>query len=91
MDFVKFLPVCKINGIGNVTAQLLESLDIHTCGDMFEKRALLHYCFSQHSFAFFLKVPNFFLLANFFVLPRYWGRVSLGKKREEVHRKAAHI
>jgi hypothetical protein len=79
-----------MNGIGNVTAQLLESLDILTCGDIFEKRGLLYYCFSQRSFAFFLKVlgPS---LVNVFVLPRYWRRDSFSKKRKEVPRKATHI
>ncbi|WP_369602184.1 DNA polymerase IV [Hahella sp. SMD15-11] len=39
-DFVKNLPVGKINGVGPVTRKKLESMGIHTCGDLQSVEAL---------------------------------------------------
>ena len=56
MDFVRPLPIRKISGIGNVTEQLLGSLGVTTCGDLWEKRGLLCLLFSECSYDYFIRV-----------------------------------
>jgi len=55
-EFIKDLPIRKISGIGNVTEQLLGSLGISTCRDLWDKRELLYLLFSESSYDYFLRV-----------------------------------
>ena len=56
MDFVSKLPIRKVSGIGNVTEQLLGSLGISNCKDLWEKRDLLYLLFSESSYDYFLRI-----------------------------------
>ena len=50
-NFVRSLPIRKVNGIGNVTEQLLKRvLGIETCDDLFNKRGYLAVLFSEITF-----------------------------------------
>ena len=50
-NFVRSLPIRKVNGIGNVTEQLLKRvLGIETCDDLFNKRGYLAILFSEITF-----------------------------------------
>uniref|UniRef100_UPI00358F281B DNA polymerase kappa-like isoform X1 n=1 Tax=Myxine glutinosa TaxID=7769 RepID=UPI00358F281B len=55
-QFMKELPTRKVSGIGKVTEKLLKSLDINTCQDLFEQRALLAMLFSETSARHFLAI-----------------------------------
>jgi DNA polymerase kappa len=55
-EFIKDLPIRKISGIGNVTEQLLGSLGISTCRDLWNHRELLYLLFSESSYDYFLRV-----------------------------------
>lgn len=48
--FLSAIPIRKVNGIGNVTEQMLKAVDIHTCEDLWEKRALLSLLFKRATF-----------------------------------------
>ena len=56
ISFMKELPIRSINGIGKVTESILKALDVHNCGDMFEKRNELFLLFSKSTFQYFLRV-----------------------------------
>lgn len=56
MAFVRDLPIRKISGIGNVTEQLLGSIGVKTCHDLWEKRELLCLLFTECSYEYFLRV-----------------------------------
>ena len=56
LSFLRTLPVRKIPGIGKMTEFLLrEALNVVTCGDLWERRAILFACFSAQSASFFVR------------------------------------
>jgi DNA polymerase kappa len=54
--FVRSLPIRKICGVGKVTAQMLNSIGITTCQQLYDQRDVLYLLFSPVSFQFFLDV-----------------------------------
>lgn len=56
MNFLFLQYMFQITGIGKVTEKLLNALGIHTCKDLFEKRALLLLLFSSTMSNYFLRV-----------------------------------
>uniref|UniRef100_T1IUC3 DNA polymerase kappa n=1 Tax=Strigamia maritima TaxID=126957 RepID=T1IUC3_STRMM len=56
LEFIQDLPVRKVNGIGNVTEQLLNSQGIITCSDLWQKRGLVNRLFSSSSTDWFLRI-----------------------------------
>ncbi|CEJ02848.1 hypothetical protein RMCBS344292_16842 [Rhizopus microsporus] len=55
MEFVKKLKVRQIPGVGRVTERVLEALGVHTCSDIYAKRAILYKLLSPAHFQFLLK------------------------------------
>ncbi|KAK2715560.1 DNA polymerase kappa-like isoform X2 [Artemia franciscana] len=56
LKFIHDLPIRKISGIGNVTEQLLNSVGVVTCSDLFEKRGMLSLLFSEISCHQFMEI-----------------------------------
>ena len=56
IDFISKTPVEKVSGIGKVSAQFLNALDIKTCGDIYEKRHYLPLVFYEINVNFYLRV-----------------------------------
>lgn len=56
MDFIGKTPVEKVSGIGKVSSQFLNALEIKTCGDIFEKRHFLPLVFYEINVKFYLRV-----------------------------------
>uniref|UniRef100_A0A0N5ATE3 DNA polymerase kappa n=1 Tax=Syphacia muris TaxID=451379 RepID=A0A0N5ATE3_9BILA len=54
LDFMRELPIRKVSGIGSVTEAILKGLGINTCGDLYEKRAILSLLFSQKTLEHFI-------------------------------------
>ena len=55
--FVRALPIRKINGIGNVTEQLLRAAaGVETCADLYENRGVIKILFSETSCHSFLRI-----------------------------------
>ncbi|KAJ5605282.1 hypothetical protein N7510_010436 [Penicillium lagena] len=52
MEFMRDLPVRKVNGIGRVFERELESIGIKNCGDIYPQRALLTKLFGEKAFQF---------------------------------------
>ncbi|KAJ5707839.1 hypothetical protein N7488_007640 [Penicillium malachiteum] len=52
MDFMRSLPVRKVNGVGRVFERELSSIGIETCGDIYPHRALLTKLFGEKAFQF---------------------------------------
>jgi DNA polymerase kappa len=52
MDFMRNLPVRKVNGVGRVFERELEAVGIKTCGDIYEHRAMLTKLFGEKAFQF---------------------------------------
>lgn len=52
MEFMRDLPVRKVNGVGRVFERELGSIGIETCGDIFPQRALLTKLFGEKAFQF---------------------------------------
>lgn len=52
MDFMRDLPVRKVNGVGRVFERELESIGIKNCGDIYPERALLTKLFGEKAFQF---------------------------------------
>ena len=46
----------QISGIGKVTEKMLNALEVTTCRDLYEQRAVLHLLFSQTSSQSFLRI-----------------------------------
>ncbi|XP_037051630.1 DNA polymerase kappa-like [Bradysia coprophila] len=55
-EFVVKLPIRKVTGIGNVTEQLLNSLNIFNCGDLWEHRGVINLLFKPATVSFLLAV-----------------------------------
>jgi len=54
--FMNSLLIRKVCGIGAVTEQMLKGLEIHTCGDLFDKRGIVHLLFKPATASFLLSV-----------------------------------
>ncbi|KAB8236511.1 Y-family DNA polymerase [Aspergillus alliaceus] len=52
MEFMKDLPVRKVNGVGRVFERELDAVGIKTCGDIYPQRALLTKLFGEKAFYF---------------------------------------
>ncbi|KAJ5175744.1 uncharacterized protein N7482_001621 [Penicillium canariense] len=52
MEFMRDLPVRKVNGVGRVFERELDSIGIKTCGDIYPQRALLARLFGEKAFQF---------------------------------------
>ncbi|CEJ55003.1 hypothetical protein PMG11_01287 [Penicillium brasilianum] len=52
MEFMRELPVRKVNGVGRVFERELDSIGIKTCGDIYPQRALLTKLFGEKAFQF---------------------------------------
>lgn len=52
MEFMRELPVRKVNGVGRVFERELESIGVKKCGDIFSHRALLTKLFGEKAFQF---------------------------------------
>lgn len=55
-EFIVKLPIRKVSGIGNVTEQLLNSLNIFTCGDLWVQRGVINLLFKPATVSFLLAV-----------------------------------
>ncbi|PYH43647.1 Y-family DNA polymerase [Aspergillus saccharolyticus JOP 1030-1] len=55
MEFMKELPVRKVNGVGRVFERELEAIGIKTCGDIFPQRAYLTRLFGEKAAYFLLQ------------------------------------
>jgi DNA polymerase kappa len=55
MDFMKDLPVRKVNGVGRVFERELEAIGIKTCGDIYQYRGILARLFGQKAFQFLMQ------------------------------------
>ncbi|KAL1962221.1 hypothetical protein VTN77DRAFT_9877 [Rasamsonia byssochlamydoides] len=55
MDFMRDLPVRKVNGIGRVFERELDAIGIKTCGDIYTRRALLAKLFGEKAFQFLIQ------------------------------------
>ncbi|XP_050716765.1 DNA polymerase kappa-like [Eriocheir sinensis] len=56
LEFVSTLSIRKVSGIGNVTEQQLQALDITQCSQLMEKRGLLRLLFSETNHYYFLSI-----------------------------------
>jgi DNA polymerase kappa len=54
MNFMRDLPVRKVNGIGRVLERELGAIGVHTCGDVFTYRGLLALLFGVKAFNFLM-------------------------------------
>ncbi|KAJ5778756.1 hypothetical protein N7520_002002 [Penicillium odoratum] len=52
MEFMRVLPVRKVNGVGRVFERELGSIGIETCGDIYPHRGLLTRLFGEKAFQF---------------------------------------
>ncbi|KAI9785571.1 MAG: hypothetical protein M1816_000382 [Peltula sp. TS41687] len=52
MNFMRDLPVRKVNGVGRVFERELDAIGIRTCGDIFDHRAYLANLFGEKAFNF---------------------------------------
>lgn len=55
MNFMKDLPIRKINGIGRVFERELQAVGIDTCGDIYPSRAKLSKLFGEKAFQFLVR------------------------------------
>ncbi|PWY77023.1 DNA-directed polymerase kappa [Aspergillus heteromorphus CBS 117.55] len=55
MDFMKDLPVRKVNGVGRVFERELDAIGIKTCGDIYPQRAFLTKLFGEKAFHFLVQ------------------------------------
>ncbi|XP_070599295.1 DNA polymerase kappa isoform X1 [Erythrolamprus reginae] len=56
MDFIKNLAIRKVPGIGKVTEKMLKALEIETCTELYQQRALISLLFSEISCHNFLEI-----------------------------------
>lgn len=56
LDFISKTPIEKVSGIGKVSAQFLNALEIKTCGDILSKRQFLPLVFYEINVKFYLRV-----------------------------------
>jgi len=56
VGFMRNLPIRKVSGIGAVSEGLLNALNVHTCGQIFDMRSTIRLLFSECSFTWLLRV-----------------------------------
>ena len=56
MKFIRKLSIRKVNGIGNVTEQMLRSIGVTNCQDLYDKRGEIKLLFSSISSNSFLRI-----------------------------------
>ncbi|XP_034955387.1 DNA polymerase kappa isoform X1 [Zootoca vivipara] len=56
MNFIKDLAIRKVPGIGKVTEKMLKALNIVTCSELYQQRALISLLFSETSWRNFLEI-----------------------------------
>ncbi|XP_063151603.1 DNA polymerase kappa isoform X2 [Candoia aspera] len=56
MDFIKNLAIRKVPGVGKVTEKMLKALEIVTCTELYQQRALISLLFSETSCRNFLEI-----------------------------------
>jgi DNA polymerase kappa len=56
IEFMRTLPIKKVPGIGPVSEAVLKAIGIETCGNLFEKNAILRLIFSKHYSEWLLRV-----------------------------------
>ncbi|KAJ9237763.1 hypothetical protein DTO166G5_3326 [Paecilomyces variotii] len=55
MEFMRDLPVRKVNGVGRVFERELDAIGIATCGDIYPQRAFLARLFGEKAFHFLME------------------------------------
>jgi len=55
MDFMRVLPVRKVNGVGRVFERELDAIGIKTCGDIYDYRAMLNRLFGEKAYEFLIQ------------------------------------
>ncbi|GAD96339.1 DNA-directed polymerase kappa, putative [Paecilomyces variotii No. 5] len=55
MEFMRDLPVRKVNGVGRVFERELDAIGVATCGDIYPQRAYLARLFGEKAFYFLLQ------------------------------------
>ena len=55
MDFMRVLPVRKVNGVGRVFERELDAIGIKTCGDIYNHRAMLTRLFGEKAYEFLIQ------------------------------------
>uniref|UniRef100_A0A8C6X6S4 DNA polymerase kappa n=1 Tax=Naja naja TaxID=35670 RepID=A0A8C6X6S4_NAJNA len=78
MDFIKNLAIRKVPGIGKVTEKMLKALEIETCTELYQQRALISLLFSETSCHNFLEIS---LGLGSTHLERDWERKSMSTER----------
>uniref|UniRef100_A0A8C5S1U4 DNA polymerase kappa n=1 Tax=Laticauda laticaudata TaxID=8630 RepID=A0A8C5S1U4_LATLA len=78
MDFIKNLAIRKVPGIGKVTEKMLKALEIETCTELYQQRALISLLFSETSCQNFLEIS---LGLGSTHLERDWERKSMSTER----------
>ena len=58
LAFVAELSIRKVGGIGSVSEQLLNSIGVKTCSDIYRRRAEIKLLFSELSFEFYMSVSQ---------------------------------
>jgi DNA polymerase kappa len=56
MEFMKDLPVRKVNGVGRVFERELDAIGIKSCGDIYEHRGILLQLFGEKAFQFLIHI-----------------------------------
>jgi DNA polymerase kappa len=54
MEFMRNLPVRKVNGVGRVFERELDAIGVKNCGDIYEHRAMLTKLFGEKAFQFLI-------------------------------------
>ena len=55
-SFIETLPIRKVNGIGAATEQMLNGLNVKTCGDIWRSRGIINLVFKPATVSFLLRV-----------------------------------
>ncbi|XP_065916991.1 DNA polymerase kappa-like isoform X2 [Dysidea avara] len=55
LEFVHKLSIRKVSGIGKVSERMLNALDVQTCKDIYDRRAIIYLLFSKSMFQFLLR------------------------------------
>jgi len=58
LEFVRKLPIRKASGVGNVSEQLLRSIGVSTCQELYEKRGEIKLLFSAVSFQHYMQISQ---------------------------------
>lgn len=55
VEFMRVLPVRKVNGVGRVFERELDAIGLKTCGDIYEHRAMLARLFGEKAYQFLIQ------------------------------------